>query len=51
MSQTFNWRWDMRVNIGLADGSVKFVKDSIAPQTWWAVGSRNQGEIVSADAW
>ncbi len=33
------------VNVCMADGSVKFVKETIAPVTWWAIGSRNQGEI------
>ena len=33
------------VNLTMADGSVKFVKDTVAPQTWWALGSRNQGEV------
>jgi prepilin-type N-terminal cleavage/methylation domain-containing protein/prepilin-type processing-associated H-X9-DG protein len=37
------------VNVCFVDGSVKFVKDSVSPQTWWALGSRNQGEVVSAD--
>ena len=37
------------VNICFADGSVRFVKDSVAPQTWWALGSRNQSEVVSSD--
>lgn len=37
------------VNICFTDGSVKFVKNSIAIPTWWAIGTRNQGEIVSAD--
>jgi prepilin-type N-terminal cleavage/methylation domain-containing protein/prepilin-type processing-associated H-X9-DG protein len=39
------------VNVGMADGSVKFVKDTVAPQTWWAVGTRNMGEVISADAY
>jgi len=39
------------VNVGMADGSVKFVKDSISPQTWWGIGSRNQGEVISSDAY
>jgi len=39
------------VNIGFADGSVKFIKDSISYQTWWALGSRNGGEVVSSDAY
>jgi prepilin-type N-terminal cleavage/methylation domain-containing protein/prepilin-type processing-associated H-X9-DG protein len=38
-------------NVGMADGSVRFVKDSINLQTWWALGSRNGGEIISADAY
>jgi prepilin-type processing-associated H-X9-DG protein len=39
------------VNICFGDGSVKFVKDTINTQTWWAIGSRNQSEVVSADAY
>ena len=37
------------VNVGFADGSVKFIKDSVNLQTWWALGSRNGGEVISAD--
>jgi prepilin-type processing-associated H-X9-DG protein len=39
------------VNCAFADGSVRFIKNSIAPPTWWALGSRNQGEVVSSDAY
>jgi len=39
------------VNVCFTDGSVKFVRDTIAPQTWWAIGTRNGGEVVSADAY
>jgi prepilin-type N-terminal cleavage/methylation domain-containing protein/prepilin-type processing-associated H-X9-DG protein len=39
------------VNLGLADGSVKFVKDSVGMQTWWALGTRAGGEVVSSDAY
>jgi prepilin-type N-terminal cleavage/methylation domain-containing protein/prepilin-type processing-associated H-X9-DG protein len=39
------------VNVAFADGSVKFIKDTIAPPTWWALGSRNQGEIISSDSY
>ena len=38
------------VNVGFADGSVKFVKDSVNAPTWWAIGTRSGGEIVSSDA-
>jgi prepilin-type N-terminal cleavage/methylation domain-containing protein/prepilin-type processing-associated H-X9-DG protein len=39
------------VNVLFADGSVKFVKDSISRETWWALGSRAGGEVVSSDAY
>ncbi len=39
------------VNVVFADGSVKFVKDSVNPQTWWAIGTRASKEIVSGDAY
>jgi prepilin-type processing-associated H-X9-DG protein len=39
------------VNCCFCDGSVKFIKDSISTQTWWALGSRNLGETISADAY
>jgi prepilin-type N-terminal cleavage/methylation domain-containing protein/prepilin-type processing-associated H-X9-DG protein len=38
-------------NIMMADGSVRFLKDSTNMQTVWALGSRAQGEVVSADAY
>jgi prepilin-type N-terminal cleavage/methylation domain-containing protein/prepilin-type processing-associated H-X9-DG protein len=37
------------VNVAFADGSVKFVKDSVSLQTWWALGTRAGTEVVSAD--
>jgi prepilin-type N-terminal cleavage/methylation domain-containing protein/prepilin-type processing-associated H-X9-DG protein len=39
------------VNVCMADGSVKFIKDSVNIQTWWALGSRNGGEAVSQDSY
>jgi prepilin-type N-terminal cleavage/methylation domain-containing protein/prepilin-type processing-associated H-X9-DG protein len=39
------------VNVAFTDGSVKFIKDSVSPQTWWALGTRNNGEQISADAY
>jgi prepilin-type N-terminal cleavage/methylation domain-containing protein/prepilin-type processing-associated H-X9-DG protein len=38
------------VNVCFTDGSVKFIKDSVNLQTWWALGTRNWGEVVSADS-
>ena len=37
------------VNLLLCDGSVRFIKDTIGLPTWWALGSRAVGEVVSAD--
>ncbi len=37
------------VNIGFADGSVKFIKNTINLRTWWALGTRNLGEVIGAD--
>src|SRR5690606_26315526 len=39
------------VNICFVDGSVRFVKDTVDLQTWWALGTRGGGEVVSADAY
>ncbi len=39
------------VNLCFADGSVKFVKDSVNIQTWWALGTRNGAEVLSADSY
>jgi len=39
------------VNCLFADGSVKFVKDSINMQTWFALGTKANGEVISSDAY
>jgi len=39
------------VNLGLCDGSVRFIKNSINLSIWGAIGSRNGGEIISSDAY
>ncbi len=38
-------------NVVLCDGSVRFLKDSTSQPVIWALGSRNQGEVISADAY
>ncbi len=39
------------VNVMFADGSVKFIKSTISRSTWWALGTRAGGEVVSADSY
>jgi hypothetical protein len=38
------------VNALFGDGHVQFIKNSIGVITWQALGSRNGGEVISADA-
>jgi prepilin-type N-terminal cleavage/methylation domain-containing protein/prepilin-type processing-associated H-X9-DG protein len=37
------------VNVGMLDGSVRFVKNTVSPLAWWAVGTISNNEVVSAD--
>ena len=37
------------VNALFADGSVRWIKDGINPAVWWGMGTREHGEILSAD--
>ena len=39
------------LNTAFADGSVKFIKNSIGLETWLAIQTPNGGEIVSSDAY
>jgi prepilin-type processing-associated H-X9-DG protein len=39
------------INIAFADGSVRFIKDTIGLQPWWAIGTRNGQEALSSDAY
>jgi len=39
------------VNVTFGDGSVKAVKSSVAPTVWWALGTRDSGEVVSSDSY
>jgi prepilin-type N-terminal cleavage/methylation domain-containing protein/prepilin-type processing-associated H-X9-DG protein len=38
------------VHVAFADGSVRFIKDSIAQNVWWGIGTRFGKEIISSDA-
>jgi prepilin-type processing-associated H-X9-DG protein len=39
------------VNVLMADGHVNFIKNSIGMNIWWALGTRANGEVISADAY
>jgi len=39
------------VNMAMADGSVKFLKQTMHPRVYNALGTRARGEVISADAY
>jgi prepilin-type N-terminal cleavage/methylation domain-containing protein/prepilin-type processing-associated H-X9-DG protein len=39
------------INVLMADGSCKFIKNSIGMLTWWSLGTRANGEVLSSDAY
>ena len=39
------------VNVLMADGSCRFVKNSVNMYTWWALGTRANGEVITADSY
>jgi prepilin-type N-terminal cleavage/methylation domain-containing protein/prepilin-type processing-associated H-X9-DG protein len=39
------------VNVMFLDGSVHWVKSTIAPNSWWALGTISGGEVLSSDSY
>ncbi len=39
------------VNALMADGSVHFIKNTISPNIWWALGTRAHGEVISSGSY
>lgn len=37
------------VNLGMVDGSVRFVTDSVAYEVWWAIGGRDDGRTETLE--
>jgi prepilin-type N-terminal cleavage/methylation domain-containing protein/prepilin-type processing-associated H-X9-DG protein len=54
-NQTYNYGFKSwhpgGANFAMADGSVKYLKQSISPRTYNSLGTRANAEIVSADAY
>jgi len=44
-----NSRHMQGLNLGLCDGSVRFVRNSVNIPTWRAIGSRNGSEVIDGD--
>jgi prepilin-type N-terminal cleavage/methylation domain-containing protein/prepilin-type processing-associated H-X9-DG protein len=38
------------VNLAFMDGSVRFIKDSVNQMSWWAIATKDNGEVISADS-
>jgi prepilin-type N-terminal cleavage/methylation domain-containing protein/prepilin-type processing-associated H-X9-DG protein len=38
------------INVCMGDGSVRFIKDTINPYTWYSIQTVQSGEVISADA-
>ena len=38
-------------NLLFGDGSVHFIKSSVAYRTYWALGTRAGGEVISSDSY
>ena len=39
------------MNVGFLDGSIKFIKDSVSNQAWWAIATKAGGEVVDANSY
>ena len=37
--------------MGMADGSVRYIKNSISVYTWWGLATIAGNEIISSDAY
>jgi hypothetical protein len=35
----------------MGDGSVKFIKNTVNPITWYALGTRNGGEVIDSSSY
>jgi prepilin-type N-terminal cleavage/methylation domain-containing protein/prepilin-type processing-associated H-X9-DG protein len=51
MNSAFGSRHPGGGNFLFVDGSVKFIKNSINQVVYWALSTRNEGEVISADSY
>ena len=47
----FGSRHSGGANFLMVDGSVRFIKNSISIPVWWALSTRNDGEVISSDSY
>ena len=51
----YAWRLSSRhpggINMTFGDGSVRFIKNTVNPYTWWALQTIGKNEVVSSDAY
>jgi prepilin-type N-terminal cleavage/methylation domain-containing protein/prepilin-type processing-associated H-X9-DG protein len=45
-----NSRHSSGVNVMMADGHVQFIRSSINQRTWWALGTRANGEVIDGSS-
>ncbi len=50
VASTASSRHNGVVNVGMCDGSVKAIKNSISPVTWWAVSTMAGAEVIDANS-
>jgi prepilin-type N-terminal cleavage/methylation domain-containing protein/prepilin-type processing-associated H-X9-DG protein len=51
MNAAFGSRHSGGLNFLFVDGSVKFIKNSISMPVYWALSTRNEGEVISSDSY
>jgi prepilin-type processing-associated H-X9-DG protein len=39
------------VNVLMADGHVNFIKNAVNLRTWWSLGTKSMGEVISSDSY
>src|SRR5262249_25064099 len=46
-----SWHSGQGVNVAFCDGAVRFIRNTVNLDTWWALGTMAGGEAISADSY